>query len=277
MCLAAVTQLRSAGFYVAHADLLMLPSLERFAEVLVDQVWSNRPSPRRTARAVGRGGRSAAIAVGAAATARLRTELGDGVDLAFDPSIERRNPRRYFEHAVRLLQRICDHDVRSLILFLDELQEIGAETWRKRLGRRGERARVRFELAALDRLMELGEGQVRTTMLLAQQAYVAALAEDREGIDPATVEVALAQALNADAAAHQAVVEQFRAMGRRTLNVAVRVASDEPPYVTGSPSTAKRALDALSAQGLVEQRGVVGRGGWVVPDPLLRRYLRRLG
>lgn len=278
-------------------------------------------------------------AVGAAATVRLRTELGDGVELAFDPRLGRRDPRRYFEHALRLLQRICDHDGRSLVLFLDEFQEIGAtrhpfgdpdefmnlmravlqespavtclfagsvqhmmrdllasehrafyqwgawfelgtidvETWRKGLARRAARAGVRFERLALDRLVELGEGQARTTMLLAQQTYLAALAEERDEVDLATVEVGMEQAMNADVAAHQAVVDQIRLIGRRALDVAVRIALGEPPYGTGSPNTAKRAIDALFAQGLVERRGTVGRGGWVVPDPLLRRYLRTMG
>ena len=158
-----------------------------------------------------------------------------------------------------------------------ELGPISAETWRKGLGRRANRATMRFDPFALDRLVELGEGQARTTMLLAQQAYVAAVAEGRTEMDLATVEVGLEQAMNAEIAAHQAAVEQIRRMGRRALDVAVRIASGEPPYGSGSPNTAKRAIDSLADQGFVERRGAVGRGGWTILDPLLRRYLARMG
>jgi hypothetical protein len=114
-------------------------------------------------------------------------------------------------------------------------------------------------------------------MLVAQQAYVATVAEERTEIDRATIEVGLDQAMNADVAAHQAAVEQIRVMRRRALDVAVRIASGDPPYGSGRPNTAKRAIDALADQGFAERRGAVGRGGWVIPDPLLRRYLVRMG
>lgn len=339
VCLAAIEQLRRQRSYVVRADLFAIPTLERFAEILVDQVWANRSPGRRAAYSVGRAGRAAATVAGTAATVRLRADLGEDVELAFNPTVGRRSPRQFFEHALRLLQRIAEHDDKKVVLFLDEFQELGAvrhpygdpdeimnlmrsvlqvspavtclfagsvqhmmrdllavehralyqfgswfeigpipeATWRKGLVKRAARAEVSFEPVALDRLIELGEHQARTTMLLAQQAYVAAVAEQRNEIDLATVEIGLVQAMRADVAAHQAVVEQIRAMGRRTLDVAVRIALGIAPYGTGSPNTAKRAIDLLAARGLIEQRGSAGRGGWVVLDPLFRRYLADMG
>lgn len=92
VCLAATDQLRRRGKYVVGADLFAIPTLERFAEVLIAEVWANRSSSRRAARALGKGSRAAAAALGAAATVRLRTELGDGVELAFDPSRSTASP-----------------------------------------------------------------------------------------------------------------------------------------------------------------------------------------
>ncbi|MGH9083083.1 MAG: hypothetical protein ACRDWN_07040 [Acidimicrobiales bacterium] len=73
VCLAVAARLRRDGFHVVHADLFMLPTLERFAEALVEQVWANRSPPRRVVRGLGHGGRATVSAVGAAATVRLRT------------------------------------------------------------------------------------------------------------------------------------------------------------------------------------------------------------
>lgn len=337
VCQAAVGRLSRDVHYVVATDLFAVDTLDRFAEVLIDQVWSNRSAAKRARRAVAKGGKVAVSAIGMAATVRLRTELGDGVELVFTPPRAGRDTRRYFEHSVRLLQRICDHDGRRLVLFVDEFQEIGAQrhpfgnpddvmnvmrsvlqespsvtclfagsiqhmmrdllgaehraffqwgawfdlgsidvdTWKNGLGRRVERAGVRFRPDALDRLIVLGERQARTTMLIAQQAYVVAVTEALDEIDAGTVEVGLELAMKADVGAHQAVTEQIRGFGRRTLEVAVRIAAGQPPYGTGSPNAAKRAIDALASHGIVEQRGTVGRGGWVVPDPLLRRYLSR--
>jgi len=158
-----------------------------------------------------------------------------------------------------------------------DLGAIDAETWKRGLGRRAGRAGVGFTADALDHLVAASECQARTTMLIAQQAYVVAVTEGLGEIDAGTVEVGLELAMKADVAAHQAVTEQIRGFGRRTLDVAIRIATGQAPYGTASPNTAKRAIDTLSSHGIVVQRGTVGRGGWVIPDPLLRRYLGRMG
>ena len=124
----------------------------------------------------------------------------------------------------------------------------------------------------LSRKLPLGEGQARTTMLVAQQAYVAAVAEERTEIDRATVEVGLDQAMNADVAAHQAAVEQIRVMRRRALDVAVRIASGDPPYGSGRPNTAKRNTSNLELQswysrGRAEDRATEARGLSAVAGP----------
>jgi len=339
ICQAATGTLGSGGMYVVEVDLFALATLTRMAEVLVDQAIGNRAALHRAGRAITKGGRSAAAIVGSAAQARLRTELGEGIELVFEPRGPRSDPRRHFEHALRLLQRICDHDGATLVLFIDEFQELGAQrapfgdadeimnlmrsvlqespavtclfagssehmmrdllgedhrafyqwgawyelepiaasTWKLGLSERLVGTSVTFDPTALARLVDLGEGQARITMLLAQQAYLVAVTEDLGLIDAGTVEVAVELALRATSAAHQVTVDQIRDLGRHALDVAVRIARGEPPYRKGNaPRTIQRAIEMLSSKGLVEQRGVVGRGGWVVPDPLLRRVLARM-
>lgn len=216
-----------------------------------------------------------------------------------------RDPRRYFEDAVRLLQRICDHDGRRPLLFLDELGELAAarhpfgdpgevmnllrsvlqdsasvtclfagsvqhmmrdllaaehrafyqwgswfeleliepETWRQGIERRARRAGVTFEPVALARLVELGEGQARTTMVLAQQAYVAAFSEGRDEIDVAT--------------------EQIRLVGRRALDVRRTSLRASPPTGRGPPTppSGPSTVSARTGWSSGGERSA-GVGGW---------------
>jgi hypothetical protein len=58
------------------------------------------------------------------AVLRLKSELGEAVEVAFEPSLARRDPDRRLDAALALLQRIAARDDRQLILFVDELQEL---------------------------------------------------------------------------------------------------------------------------------------------------------
>lgn len=338
LCRAALGALRRQGAYTVDVDLFVLVDLRRFAEALVDGAIANRSALRRAARGAANAGRAGLSALSVVATARLRAELGESVELAFEPAAARRDPWRHFEHALRLLQRIAEVDGRHLVLFIDEFQQIGAAhqpfgepdqvmtlmrgilqdspsvttvfagsvehvlrdllapphrafhqwgswyelqpvdeaTWREGLARRLAGTDVSFDPAALHRLVELGERHARTTMLLAQQAWYATVSEHRDVIDAGAVEAGLAMATAADGAAHEITLAYIRQAGRHTLAVAVAVAAGDPPYTVASPRTVQRALDALRTEGVVERRGPIGRGGWVVPDPLLRRFLARL-
>src|SRR3954462_6849710 len=155
-----------------------------------------------------------------------------------------------------------------------ELAPIPPAQWRE-----GIRARLALdgctvEGSALDRLIELGEGHPRATMLLAQQAHLIAARELRRELDGAIVAAALPAAMRADRLKHEQTLERIRSISRYAQRLAVRVATGEKLYEGIAPQNARRALKGLRDAGIVEATG--RRGGWVVLDPLVRRYLADL-
>jgi DNA-binding transcriptional ArsR family regulator len=123
---------------------------------------------------------------------------------------------------------------------------------------------------ALIRLVELGEGHPRGTMLIAQQAHAQAIEELRYDIDHAMVLAALDRALASERLRHQQQLERIRAAGRFAERMAIRVAADAELYRNLRPQQASRALNALRDIGVIER---ARQGRWYVVDPLLRRYL----
>ena len=120
------------------------------------------------------------------------------------------------------------------------------------------------------RLVELGEGHPRATMLIAQQAHAQTIEELAHTIDHASVVVALDRALSSEQLRHQQQLEHIRATGRYSERMAIRVAADAELYHALKPQQAARALNALRDVGVVER---ARQGRWYVVDPLLRRYL----
>lgn len=124
---------------------------------------------------------------------------------------------------------------------------------------------------ALDRLVELGEGHPRVTMLLAQQAHAGSVEELRQEIDHALVVQALARALRQERLRHDQQLELIRTLGRHAERMAIRVAGGGDLYRGLQSQQAARGLAALRDRGIVD-RGL-RPGEWQVVDPLLRRYL----
>jgi hypothetical protein len=151
-----------------------------------------------------------------------------------------------------------------------ELTPITAEEWAK-----GIRGRLKIDQTtisddALVRLLELGEGHPRTTMLIAQQAHLQAIEELRHEIDHALVVAALDRALAAEQLRHQQQLDRIRTSSRYGERMAIRVAAGAELYQGLKPQQASRALNALRDIGVVER---AGQASWYVIDPLLRRYL----
>lgn len=55
---------------------------------------------------------------------RVKSELGDAVEIALEPARRRRDPLQELSLALELPQRIAECDGRQLILFIDELQQL---------------------------------------------------------------------------------------------------------------------------------------------------------
>jgi uncharacterized protein len=151
-----------------------------------------------------------------------------------------------------------------------ELTTISAQEWADGIRNRLKLDRTTISDDALARLLELGEGHPRTTMLIAQQAHMQAIEELRHAIDHAMVVAALDRALAAEQLRHQQQLERIRASSRYGERMAIRVAASAELYRGLKPQQASRALNALRDIGVVER---AGQGSWYVIDPLLRRYL----
>jgi hypothetical protein len=127
VCRAVLGRLRRRGLYVVELDLFRIPNRAELAEALVIESVGNRPALRRAAARARRAGRAALVGATLTASTRLKTELGDEVELAFRPGIAGRDPDRYLAFALGLPQRIAVADDRQLVLFIDEFQEIAGE------------------------------------------------------------------------------------------------------------------------------------------------------
>lgn len=122
VCEATIATLRRRGFYTVSVSLFRHTNAAALAEALAQETLANRSGLRRLldrARAAGAlGGRSLTTVL------RAKSELGDGVEVAFEPVRARRDPGRALGAALDLPQRIAEHDDRQLILLIDELQQI---------------------------------------------------------------------------------------------------------------------------------------------------------
>jgi hypothetical protein len=124
VCEAAIDRLRRRGAYTASIDLWEAADATDLAEAMVTQTIANRPAMKRLLHEVRSRGRRALNNAQIRAIARLGGELGDDIEMAFEPGFARRDPQRYWEYALRLPQEIAQRDGKRLVLFLDEFQSI---------------------------------------------------------------------------------------------------------------------------------------------------------
>jgi hypothetical protein len=333
VCQAALKSLHEQGWYVGSVDLMKPSGAAGLAQALTRSLLSNRPQLKRALGQARDGWRRLSD--------RIRTQavvdLGEGVTIAFSPSLEREDPDVALEDALELPQRLAEKDGRPVALFLDELQELAAtsapfgdphrlqarmraifqrsgqvsllfagslehtmrqvfqpdaplggyggsyplseiapEEWESGLADRFGRASIEVAPAVLSRIVELGDGHPRATMLLAAEAYTAVREACVEALNADTVALAWVRACSHDSERCRLMVERMRrlpvAKGRDLpLRLARGLAMEEPPYaVPDHPEQVKRALGALADIGAVEQ---VEHGSWRVADPILRSHL----
>ncbi|MFZ0976671.1 MAG: ATP-binding protein [Solirubrobacteraceae bacterium] len=155
-----------------------------------------------------------------------------------------------------------------------DLRPIDAEAWAEGLSERFEADDCEVEPAALERIVEYGEGQPRSTMLIAQKAHLATVELETRLIDLGVVEQGLLAAMATDRIAHEQIVERIRRSHRIGLVVAERIAHGQTVYRGLPRGGVRRALEALRDAGIIESGG---RADWRVSNPLLRRYLQTIG
>jgi hypothetical protein len=177
-----------------------------------------------------------------------------------------------------LMRDLFDDEKRAFYKFgaWRELRPIAAQDWFEGLSARFEEGRHPITEAAARALIAQSEGHTRTTMLLAQQAFLAAVVAGDRAVTNEHAAVAFEMAMRADALALAKDVERLRDLNRHALDICRAIARGQPPYKRGPSYSVGRTIEALDRAGYIEQRGTPGRGGWEVTEPLLRRFLADL-
>ncbi len=174
------------------------------------------------------------------------------------------------EHLMRDLFTPADRALHQFGGFHD-LRPIDTEAWLAGLSERFAADDCEADPGALERIVEYGEAQPRSTMLIAQKTHLTTVELGTRLIDLSVVEQGLLAAMAADRIAYEQIVERIRRAHRLGLIVAERIARGEPVYPGLARGGVRRALEALRDTGIIDS---AGRADWRFSNPLLRRYLQ---
>lgn len=123
-CEAAAARLAATkGWYFAAVDAMRLENAAELAQELTRALLANRPAIHRVVRS----GVAAWRDLTERARTELRVELGEGVSVAWEIGGRSPGPAPDLDAALRLAQRLADADRRTVLLFIDEVSELGSE------------------------------------------------------------------------------------------------------------------------------------------------------
>ncbi len=126
VCDAVLGRLAEQGMYTVAIDLFRIATAAELAEALVAETLSNRSAVRRALHQTRRAGRVVADALQTSAIVRSKTQLGEDLEIAFQPGLAARDPERYVDYALGLPARIAAADGKQVVVFFDEFQEIAS-------------------------------------------------------------------------------------------------------------------------------------------------------
>lgn len=173
------------------------------------------------------------------------------------------------EHLMRDLFTPADRALHQFGGFHD-LRPIDDEAWAAGLSERFAADDCEVDPGALGRIIAYGEGQPRSTMLVAQKSHLVSVELGTRTIDRDIVEQGLQTAMAADRVAHEQIIERVRRSHKLGLIVAERVARGQPVYSGLARGGVRRALENLRDAGIIESEG---RADWRISNPLLRRFI----
>ncbi len=151
-----------------------------------------------------------------------------------------------------------------------ELSPIAPEEWRAGIASRYSELGVSAAEETIAEVVSLGEGHPRTSMLIARETMIVALAREKtRAIELADARTGFELALQADRLRHEDIVQRLRSTSH-AYSIALRVARGERPYSGNAPAATRRALATIERAGIAEHRA---RADWLISDPLLRSYL----
>lgn len=151
-----------------------------------------------------------------------------------------------------------------------ELTPISLREWEAGIAARYRELDVGAAEGAISEVAALGRGHPRTTMLIARETLAVTLSRrGSRSVELGDVRGGCELAMQADRLRHEEIVERLRGTAH-AYGIALRVARGQRPYSGTPSSSARRALSMMERAGIAEHHG---RGDWVIPEPLLRRYL----
>ncbi len=124
VCEATIAALRRRGFYTVSVSLFKHTNATALAEALARETLANRSGLRRLIERTRSLGSAALTGRSLTTVLRAKSELGDAVEIAFEPAHRLRDPAAELIAALELPQRIAARDERQLILLIDELQQL---------------------------------------------------------------------------------------------------------------------------------------------------------
>lgn len=123
-CEATIAALRRRRFYTVSVSLFRDTNAAALAEMIAQETLANRSALKRLVERVRRLPTRALSGRSLTTVLRVKSELGDAVEIALEPTRKRRGPLRELSLALELPQRLAERDDRQLILFVDELQQL---------------------------------------------------------------------------------------------------------------------------------------------------------
>ena len=114
------------------------------------------------------------------------------------------------------------------------LTPITNSDWTHGLAERFERADCRIDPATLARLVELGRGHPRSTMLIARGDARAARMQEQKVAGAVELDAGFQSALAHDRLRHEQVLERIR-LTKHAQTIAMRVAREQRPYPASTP------------------------------------------
>jgi uncharacterized protein len=154
------------------------------------------------------------------------------------------------------------------------LAEIPQDAWLEGLPERFAADDCTIEGRALQRLVDLGYGHPRATMLIAQQTHLVCVQLDTRRIGADEVALGYEAALRGDTPVMEQLIDRIRLLHKSALSMARAVAEGKSPPPAIPVGVRDRVLKQLRDAGIVTKHG---RGDYRIVNPLFREYLRRTG
>lgn len=124
VCEATVAALRRQDLYTVSVSLFRDTNAAALAEAIAQETLVNRSPLKRLVERVRQLPSRALVGRSLTTVLRVKSELGDAVEIALEPTRKRQDPLHELALALELPQRIAERDDRQLILFIDELQQL---------------------------------------------------------------------------------------------------------------------------------------------------------